>query len=172
MNYGNFMPEVSPQKIQILLIYPSPGKLQKKMRTFDKIHLQKFIHNWLNSWKLGRNFVLRRNFLFEKAKFCNYIIYCCCKWCRRMLRPNQWILFASTNKKLKVGKKESGSLFGLPLKCVWVKAPKEKGLFLFLLFFFPFLLCFEVRKGGRSSFSLTFTASRPSLTNSNSSRFL
>ena len=30
MNYGNFMPEVSPQKIQILLIYPSPGKLQKK----------------------------------------------------------------------------------------------------------------------------------------------
>ena len=52
-----------------------------------------------------------------------------------MLRPNQWILFASTNKKLKVGKKESRSLFGLPLKCVWVKAPKEKGLFLFLLFF-------------------------------------
>ena len=169
MNYGNFMPEVSPQKIQILLIYPSPGKLQKKMRTSDKIHLHKFIHNWLNSWKLGRNFVIRRNFLFEKAKFCNYIIYCCCKWCRRMLRPNQWILFASTNKKLKVGKKESRSLFGLPLKCVWVKVPKGEKTFSFSL---SFLLWFEVRKGGRSCFSLTFTASGPSLTNSNSSRFL
>ena len=131
MNYGNFMPEASPQKIQILLIYPSPGKLQKKMRTSDKIHLHKFIHNWLNSCKLGRNFVIRRNFLFEKAKFCNHIIYCCCKWCRRMLRPNQWILFASTNKKLKVGKKESRSLFGLPLKCVWVKVPKGERTFSF-----------------------------------------
>ena len=172
MNYGNFMPEVSPQKIQILLIYPSPGKLQKKMRTFYKIHLHKFIHNWLNSWKLGRKFVMKRKFLFEKAKLCNYIIYCCCKWCRRMLRPNQWILFASTNKKLKVGKKESRSLFGLPLKCVWVKVPKGKGLFLFLLFFsFIFALIWS-SKGGRSCFSLTFTASGPSLTNSNSSRFL
>ena len=126
------------------------------MRTSDKIHLHKFIHNWLKSWKLGRKFVIRRNFLFEKAKLCNYIMYCCCKLCRRMLRPNQWILFASTNKKLKVGKKESRSLFGLPLKCVWVKAPKEKGLFLFLLFFSFIFALFWSSKRRKELFQFDF----------------
>ena len=89
-----------------------------------------------------------------------------------MLRPNQKIIFASTNKKLKVGKKESRSLFGLPLKCVWVKVPKGERTFSFslvFLFHFCFDLKFEKEEG---YFSLTFTAWRPSLTNSNSSRFL
>ena len=54
------------------------------------------------------------------------------------------LVFASTNKKLKVGKKESRSLFGLPLKCVWVKVPKGERTFSFSLVFL-FHFCFDLK---------------------------
>ena len=74
MNYGNFMPEVPPQKIQILLIYPSPGKLQKKMRTSKKIHLHKFIHNWLKHENWCKILSFGEIFFLKKKSFWLYFI--------------------------------------------------------------------------------------------------